>query len=78
MDEVSKSKLKAKMFEYFRRIETSKRPLVVKDFGEPVLVIYPYQPKLPIEELFKPYRNKARLSRQELLSPEMDEWGSEI
>ena len=75
MDEISKSQLKAKMFEYFRRIESTKRPLVVKDFGEPVLVIYPYQKKQTLEQVFGNYRGKRLLNRKALLEPETEDWG---
>ena len=34
---VSKSKFKAKAFEYFRQVETSGEPIVITDNGKPVL-----------------------------------------
>lgn len=75
MDQVSKSELKAKMFEYFRKVESTKRPLVVSDFGEPVLIIHPYRKKQSIDELFGSARNNLSLDRDKLLESESEEWG---
>ena len=74
MDEVSKSALKAQMFEYLRRVESTKRPLVIKDHGEPVLVVYPYKKKRSIDEVFAQYRKKVVMSDEAVLSSEGDDW----
>ena len=43
MQTVSKSRLKAKALEYFRRVQETGRELVVTDRGKPVLKIVPYR-----------------------------------
>lgn len=40
---VSKSKLKAKMLEYFRKVEETGEPLIVTNHGKPVLEVRPYR-----------------------------------
>jgi len=67
MKEVSKSDLKAKMFDYFRAVEASSDALVVTDFGKPKLIIYKYQEALPLGELFKPLRAKKIKIKDDLL-----------
>lgn len=39
---IPKGKFKAKALEYFRRVEESRKPLVITDNGKPVLKIIPY------------------------------------
>ena len=39
---VSKSKLKARLLEYFRDVESTGKPLLITDRGRPVLKIVPY------------------------------------
>lgn len=39
---VSKSKLKPKILEYLREVETTHRELIITDRGRPVLKIVPY------------------------------------
>ena len=45
MQTVSKSRLKAKALEYFRRVQETGRELIVTDRGKPVLKIVPYRGK---------------------------------
>ena len=74
MKKVSKSILKAKMFEYFRALEDSGEALIVTDFGKPVLKIVPYHEGKSIEELFSDLRPKAKFTRQAVLASTEDEW----
>ncbi|NDC36909.1 MAG: prevent-host-death protein [Proteobacteria bacterium] len=76
MKKVSKSILKAKMFEYFTDIEEHGGELIVTDFGKPVLKIIRYQEKRAIEELFAELRPKVKLDRSAVLASTEDEWGS--
>lgn len=45
--QVSKSQFKAKALEYFRLVETSGKPLVVTDHGQPRLEVRPYRGEHP-------------------------------
>jgi antitoxin (DNA-binding transcriptional repressor) of toxin-antitoxin stability system len=74
MKKVSKTTLKAKMFEYFRDLEESGEELIITDFGKPVLKVIPYQESKTIDELFSGLRNKAKISRQAALQSTEDEW----
>ncbi len=74
MNEVSKSQLKAKMFEYLRQVEETRRPLVIKDYGEPVLIVYPYARKKPVDQVFSDVRGRVDIDDEALLSSEVDEW----
>lgn len=49
---ITKSKLKAKMLEYFREVEKTGNPLIVTDYGKPVLKIVPFEEDLSIEDAF--------------------------
>ena len=49
---ISKSKLKAKMLEYFRTVEETGEELVVTSHGKPVLKIVPIEKKLGPDVLF--------------------------
>lgn len=73
MDSVSKSQLKAKMFEYFRNVEASGKPLIVTDNGEPVIQIIKFQKKKKISELFAQHRSNPKLSG-DVEGSILDEW----
>lgn len=75
MKKVSKSALKAKMFEYFRELEQGGEELIVTDFGKPVLKIVPYSEKKSVEELFGGLRKRAKIDRKAVLESTEDEWG---
>jgi prevent-host-death family protein len=51
---ISKSQFKAKALEYFRAVETQRKPLVITDRGKPVLKIVPYTDSS--EDLLKEFR----------------------
>ena len=75
MKRVSKSALKAKMFEYFRDLQEHGGELIVTDFGKPVLKITLCSDGKGIEELFGDLRLKARISRDAALESTVNEWG---
>ena len=49
MKAVSKSRLKAKMLEYFRHVEETGEELIVTSHGTPTLKIVPFAPKVTPE-----------------------------
>ncbi|HEY6562710.1 MAG TPA: type II toxin-antitoxin system prevent-host-death family antitoxin [Polyangiaceae bacterium] len=73
MDSVSKSALKAKMLEYFRRVEESGEELVVTDNNEPVLRIVPIRKRVPAATLFADVRGRVVYHEDPVL-PTTDEW----
>ena len=70
---VSKSILKAKMLELFRRIEQTGEELVVTSNGVPVLKVVPYRPPLSIEEVFGDLAGHVEY-HADILEPTTDEW----
>ena len=76
MKKVSKGNLKAKMFEYLREIEQKGEPLIVTDYGKPVLKIVPYVEKRDVSEMFADLRSKAKLPKEAVLESTQDEWES--
>lgn len=73
MDTVSKSALKAKMLEYFRKVEETGNELIVTDNNEPVLRIVPFQKRTPSADLFADVRGRVEYS-EDILAPTTDEW----
>lgn len=39
---ISKSRFKARALEYFRQVQKTRKPLIITDYGKPVLKIVPY------------------------------------
>lgn len=74
MRTISKSKLKARMLEVFRNIETSGEQVVVTDHNKPVLLITPFKNELSVEEAFQGYRGKVSY-HGDILEPTTEEWG---
>ena len=73
MISVSKSQLKAKMLEYFRRVEQSGEELIVTNNRVPVLKVIPIRNKREVVEVFGDIRRKVKY-HQDILVPETDEW----
>jgi antitoxin (DNA-binding transcriptional repressor) of toxin-antitoxin stability system len=73
METISKSALKARMLEWFRRIEESGEELIVTDNGRPVLRIIPVRQRRPAAEVFADVRGRV-VYREDLLAPTTDEW----
>ena len=71
---VSKGVLKARMLEYFRRVEKTGEELVVTDNRVPVLKVTPLKTRHGPEELFKGIRGKIKLDEKVLLESTEDEW----
>jgi prevent-host-death family protein len=73
MEPVSKSALKAKMLEYFRRVEDTGEELIVTDNNEPVLRIIPIRKRVPAALLFADVRGRV-VYHEDPLAPTGDEW----
>lgn len=71
--EVSKSQLKAKMLEYFRRVEETGQELVVTDHGRPVVKVVPIRRTRPAADLFADVRGRVSY-HGDILEPTSDEW----
>jgi prevent-host-death family protein len=73
MDSVSKSALKARMLEYFRKVEESGEELVVTDNNVPVLRIVPIRRRVPAAELFADVRGQVAY-HEDVTASTGDEW----
>lgn len=73
MERVSKSVLKAKMLEYFRRVEETHEELIVTDNNEPVIRIVPIRKRRPASEVFADVRGRV-VYHDDILAPTTDEW----
>ena len=71
--EVSKSQLKAKMLEYFRRVEETGEELIVTDHGRPVLRVLPVVQARKADQLFADLRGRV-VYHGDILAPTTDEW----
>ncbi len=73
LETVSKSALKARMLEYFRRIEETGQELVVTDNNQPVLRILPIKKRIPAADLFADVRGRVRYFER-IFAPTTEEW----
>ena len=73
MEYISKSKLKPKLLEYFRKIEETGEPVIVTSHNKPVLRIEPVQKKQCISDVFGEYWGKVQID-EDVMQPETDEW----
>jgi prevent-host-death family protein len=71
--QVSKGVLKAKMLEYFRRVEESGEELIVTDNNQPVLKIVPIRTRRAAREVFADVRGRV-VYRDDVLEPTTSEW----
>ena len=70
---MSKSALKARMLEYFRKVEESGEELVVTDNNVPVLRIVPIRKRIPAATLFADVHGKV-IYHEDPLAPTSEEW----
>ena len=70
---VSKNVLKARMLEYFRRVEEEGEELIVTHNQVPVLKVVPLQTRRPAAEVFADVRGKVKY-HADLLEPETKDW----
>jgi len=73
MNTVSKSVLKAKMLEYFRRVEETGEELFVTDNNRLVLRIVPVRRRVPAADAFADLRGQV-VYHEDILTPTIDEW----
>jgi prevent-host-death family protein len=73
MIKVSKSELKAKMLEYFRRVEQTGEELLVTDHNKPVIKVTALKTLERCEDLFADIRGKVHIN-DSVLEPETEEW----
>jgi antitoxin (DNA-binding transcriptional repressor) of toxin-antitoxin stability system len=73
MKTISKSALKARMLEHFRRIEETGEELVVTDRDRPVLRITRIRTLTPAAEAFADVRGRV-VYHGDVLAPTSDEW----
>lgn len=77
---VAKSKLKARMLEYFREVERTGEPLVVTDHGREVLEVRPIRRPSSIHDVLAEYRSGtgpgcANIPTEDILEPvPVEEW----
>ena len=70
---ISKSKLKAKMLEIFRKLEASGEELIVTDRDKPVLKIVPIKDKATVAELFGAIQGRVTY-HEDVNTPTLAEW----
>jgi antitoxin (DNA-binding transcriptional repressor) of toxin-antitoxin stability system len=70
---ISKSKLKAKMLEIFRQLESSGDELIVTDRDKPVLKITPLKPKASVTSVFEDLRGRV-VYLEDINTPTLSEW----
>jgi len=74
MKTISKSKLKSKLLELLRLVESGGEEIVVTDRGKPVVKISKYGDSPSTEELFGQMRGKVKYF-EDLTTPTTEEWG---
>jgi prevent-host-death family protein len=71
----SKSALKSRMFEYFRKVEETGEPLVVTDHGKPVLQVVPFAEMRPMADVLAEFRALGPMRFVgDPNAPTVDEW----
>lgn len=70
---ISKSKLKARMLEIFRKLEADGEELIVTDRGKPVLRIVPIRKKESVGKLFAELQGQV-IYHEDPDTPTMSEW----
>ena len=73
MHHVSKSKLKSKLLEFLRLVESEGEKIIVTDRGKPVVKISRYGDSLSTEQLFGQMRGKVKYF-EDLTTPTTEEW----
>ncbi|MEA5571999.1 type II toxin-antitoxin system prevent-host-death family antitoxin [Calothrix sp. UHCC 0171] len=73
MKSISKSKLKSKLLEFLRLVESEGEEIVVTDRGKPVVKISKYGDSPLTAELFGQMRGKVRYF-EDLTTPTTEEW----
>jgi prevent-host-death family protein len=69
---VSKSQFKPKTLEYFRKVQETGEPLIITEYGKPVLKIVPYQASA--DELLKHLRGSVLRYDDPLEPVGLEDW----
>ena len=72
---ISKSRLKAQMLEYFRKVEEQGEELVVTSHRKPVIKVSRLVPHNSVTDVFRDVRGRARLPQEAVMASETGEWG---
>lgn len=75
--EISKSKLKSKLLEILREVESTNTEVIVTDHGKPVAKISKFQDTPSTEDLFQDWRGRVKYF-EDLTNTTIEEWGDEI
>ncbi len=75
--QISKSKLKSKLLEILRQVESENTEVIVTDRGKPVAKISKFQNVPTTEELFQDLRGQVKYLEDPTTST-IEEWGDEI
>lgn len=75
--EISKSKLKSKLLEILREVESTNTEVIVTDRGKPVAKISKFQDVPSTEDLFQDWRGRIKYF-EDPTSTTIEEWGDEI
>ncbi|MEM6612186.1 MAG: type II toxin-antitoxin system prevent-host-death family antitoxin [Cyanobacteria bacterium P01_C01_bin.72] len=75
--QISKSKLKSKLLEILREVESANTEVIVTDRGRPVAKISKFQNVPTTEELFQDLRGQVKYF-EEPTAPTIEEWGDKI
>lgn len=75
--QISKSKLKSKLLEILREIESENTEVIVTDRGRPVARISKYHVSPSTDELFGDLRGQVRYFEDPTTST-IEEWGDEV
>ena len=73
MKAISKSKLKSKLLEFLRLVESEGEEIIVTDRGKPVVKISRYGKSPSTEQLFGRMRGKLKYF-EDLTTPTTEEW----
>jgi antitoxin (DNA-binding transcriptional repressor) of toxin-antitoxin stability system len=76
-DLISKSELKARMSEIFRKIEASGEELMVTDRGKPVLCIVPIREEVSASQLFAGLQGQVQYC-VDVNTPTMGKWNETV
>ncbi len=69
---VSKSQFKPQALEYLRRVELTKKPLIITHFGKPVIKIEPYSERA--EDQLKFFRGTVEYYKKPYDPVGLDDW----
>ena len=75
--QISKSKLKSKLLEILREVESENTEVIVTDRGKPVAKISKFQNAPTTEELFSDLRGQVQYFEDPTTST-IEEWGDEV